>query len=137
MVAVSPYLLIFASVVGFGYNISLFIENFGSFEKKIGLYREILGECDETPSNTRKVNFVQNILLLSGYVGVAYLAGFLPWVLVLIFSKFAFSCYLSDRLYRLIMNREMPLSHTFYRLHKVDSLLNGILCAFLLFAIVL
>ena len=137
MDSVSPYLLIFSSVVAFGYNVSRFIENFGSLEKKIGIYRDLLGEFGESPANTRKVNLVQNVLLLSGYVGVVHLAGFLPWVPALVFFKFAFSCYLSDRLFGVVLDGEGRLSRNFYLLLKVDSLLNGILCALLLLAMLL
>ncbi len=137
MVALSSYLLIFASVVLFGYNLASFIENFGMLEKKVGNYRKMLLEFDEPLASARRVNAIQNVLMLAGYAAVAHFAGFAFWVLALVLVKFSVSCFLSDWMHRVILNREASLSRAFYIFHKVDSLLNGLLCAFMLLALVL
>lgn len=137
MVALSSYLLIFASVVLFGYNLAGFIENFGMLEKKVGDYRKMLLEFDEPLAGARRVNAIQNVLMLVGYAAVAYFAGFATWVLAIVFVKFSVSCFLSDWMHRVILNRDASLPKTFYIFHKIDSLLNGLLCAFMLLALVL
>ncbi len=137
MVAVSSYLLIFASVALFGYNLASFVENFGRLEKKVGDYRKMLLECEASLSGARRMNAIQNVLMLLGYAAVAYLAGFSYWVLALVLVKFATTCLLSDWMHRVISRRDISLSRTFYVLHKIDSLLNGLLCAFMLLALVL
>lgn len=137
MVAVSSYLLIFASVALFGYNLASFVENFGRLEKKVGDYRKMLLECDASLDSARRVNVIQNVLMLLGYAAVAYLAGFSHWVLALVLAKLSATCFLSDWMHRVISRRDISLSRTFYILHKIDSLLNGLLCAFMLLALVL
>lgn len=137
MVAFSSYLLIFASVVLFGYNLASLIENFGTLEKKVGNYRKMLLEFDEPLTGARRVNAIQNVLMLAGYAAVAYFAGFATWVLALVCVKFSVSCFLSDWMHRVVLNRDASLSRTFYVFHKIDALLNGLLCAFMLLALVL
>lgn len=137
MVAVSSYLLIFASVALFGYNFACFIENFGMLEKKIGNYREMLLKFNDSLGGVRRENAIQNALMLLGYEAIAYFAGFAYWVLALILAKFAASCLLSDWMHRLILNRKVSIPRTFYVIHKIDSLLNGLLGVFMLLALVL
>ena len=137
MVTACSYILIFASVVCFGYSLSLFLDNFGALQKKVSDYREMLSEFDEPVTNTRWVNSIQNILLLLGYASVAYLAGFAPWVLAMVGIKFAVSCVLSDRFHLLLLNDKASVSKRLYMTHKLDALLNILLCAFILLAFVL
>ena len=137
MVTACSYILIIASVVVFGYSLSLFLDNFGALQKKVADYREMLSEFDEPVSNTRWVNSIQNILLLLGYATVAYLAGFAPWVLMMVGIKFSISCLLSDRFPLLILSNRETVTKRLYLVHKLDALLNIFLCIFMLLAFVL
>ncbi len=136
MVDISSYILIFASVVVFGYSLSRFIDNYGALQKRICLYRSLLQDLDEPRDATRRVNVLQNASLLLLYALGAYFAQFAFWVLALIVAKFSFSCFLSDRLYSLVLDGNASVSRTFYWLHKYDSLSNAMLCVFILVAIV-
>ncbi len=136
MVDISSYILIFASVVVFGYSLSRFIDNYGALQQRIHIYRSILQDLDESPDATRRANVVQNVCLLLSYALGAYFAQFAFWVLTLIVAKFSVSCILSDRLYGLVLDGNASVSRTFYWLHKSDSLLNAALCVFILIAIV-
>lgn len=137
MSSISTYALILSTVFLFGYNLSHFIDSFAVFQKKVALYREMLASFEEPIDNTRTINWLQNGFLLVGYACVVYWAGFVPWVLILIAVKFIFSCILSDRFQCLVLNSDASVTRPFYVLHKTDSLLNGILCLFMLCALVL
>jgi len=137
MVTACSYILIIASVVVFGYSLSLFLDNFGALQKKVADYREMLAEFDEPVNNTRWVNSIQNVLLLIGYASAAYLAGFAPWVLMMIGVKFSISCLLSDRFHLLILSHQESVTKRLYMVHKTDALLNIFLCVFMLLAFVL
>lgn len=137
MVTACSYILIVASVIVFGYSLSLFLDNFGALQKKVADYREMLSEFDEPLGNTRWVNSAQNVALLLGYASATYFAGFAHWVLAMVSVKFAFSCLLSDQFHCLILNNQKAVSKSMYRLHKVDALLNVLICIFMLLAVVL
>ncbi len=137
MVVVSSYILIFASVVVFGYNLSQVIENFGALEEKLSVYRKVLLSYEEPLDKTRRLNAIENVLMLLAYAIFAYLAGFAAWVLVTIVLKFSFSCLISDKMHRLVLGEKLSVPRAFYILHKLDSLLNGLLCIFMLLAFVL
>lgn len=137
MVTACSYILIVASVVVFGYSLSLLLDNFGAMQKKVADYREMLSEFDEPLGNTRWVNSIQNVSLLLGYVSAAYFAGFAYWVLSLVTLKFTLSCLLSDRFHCLILNNQKTVSKSIYRWHKLDALSNVLICFFMLLAMVL
>ena len=137
MVTACSYILIVASVVVFGYSLSLLLDNFGAMQKKVADYREMLSEFDEPLGNTRWVNSIQNVSLLLGYVSAAYFAGFAYWVLSLVTLKFTLSCLLSDRFHCLILNNQETVSKSIYRWHKLDALSNVLICFFMLLAMVL
>ena len=137
MVTACSYILIVASVIVFGYSLSLLLDNFGAMQKKVADYREMLSEFDEPLGNTRWVNSIQNVSLLLGYVSAAYLAGFAYWVLSLVTLKFTLSCLLSDRFHCLILNNQKTVSKSIYRWHKLDALSNVLICFFMLLAMVL
>ena len=137
MVTACSYILIVASVVVFGYSLSLLLDNFGAMQKKVADYREMLSEFDEPLGNTRWVNSIQNVSLLLGYVSAAYFAGFASWVLSLVPLKFTLSCLLSDRFHCLILNNQKTVSKSIYRWHKLDALSNVLICFFMLLAMVL
>ena len=137
MVTACSYILIVASVIVFGYSLSLLLDNFGAMQKKVADYREMLSEFDEPLGNTRWVNSIQNVYLLLGYVSAAYFAGFAYWVLSLVTLKFTLSCLLSDRFHCLILNNQKTVSKSIYRWHKLDALSNVLICFFMLLAMVL
>ena len=137
MVTACSYILIVASVIVFGYSLSLLLDNFGAMQKKVADYREMLSEFDEPLGNTRWVNSIQNVSLLLGYVSAAYFAGFAYWVLSLVTLKFTLSCLLSDRFHCLILNNQKTVSKSIYRWHKLDALTNVLICFFMLLAMVL
>ena len=137
MVTACAYILIVASVIVFGYSLSLLLDNFGAMQKKVADYREMLSEFDEPLGNTRWVNSIQNVSLLLGYVSAAYFAGFAYWVLSLVTLKFTLSCLLSDRFHCLILNNQKTVSKSIYRWHKLDALSNVLICFFMLLAMVL
>ena len=137
MVTACSYILIVASVIVFGYSLSLLLDNFGAMQKKVADYREMLSEFDEPLGNTRWVNSIQNVSLLLGYVSAAYFAGFAYWVLSLVTLKFTLSCLLSDRFHCLILNNQKTVSISIYRWHKLDALSNVLICFFMLLAMVL
>ena len=137
MVTACSYILIVASVIVFGYSLSLLLVNFGAMQKKVADYREMLSEFDEPLGNTRWVNSIQNVSLLLGYVSAAYFAGFAYWVLSLVTLKFTLSCLLSDRFHCLILNNQKTVSKSIYRWHKLDALSNVLICFFMLLAMVL
>ena len=137
MVTACSYILIVASVIVFGYSLSLLLDNFGAMQKKVADYREMLSEFDEPLGNTRWVNSIQNVSLLLGYVSAAYFAGFAYWVLSLLTLKFTLSCLLSDRFHCLILNNQKTVSKSIYRWHKLDALSNVLICFFMLLAMVL
>ena len=137
MVTAGSYILIVASVIVFGYSLSLLLDNFGAMQKKVADYREMLSEFDEPLGNTRWVNSIQNVSLLLGYVSAAYFAGFAYWVLSLVTLKFTLSCLLSDRFHCLILNNQKTVSKSIYRWHKLDALSNVLICFFMLLAMVL
>ena len=131
MVTACSYILIVASVIVFGYSLSLLLDNFGAMQKKVADYREMLSEFDEPLGNTRWVNSIQNVSLLLGYVSAAYFAGFAYWVLSLVTLKFTLSCLLSDRFHCLILNNQKTVSKSIYRWHKLDALSNVLICFFI------
>ena len=137
MVTACSYILIVASVIVFGYSLSLLLDNFGAMQKKVADYREMLSEFDEPLGNTRWVNSIQNVSLLLGYVSAAYFAGFAYWVLSLVTLKFTLSCLLSDRFHCLILNNQKTVSKSIYRWHKLDAVSNVLICFFMLLAMVL
>lgn len=137
MVTACSYILIVASVIVFGYSLSLLLDNFGAMQKKVADYREMLSEFDEPLGNTRWANSIQNVSLLLGYVSAAYFAGFAYWVLSLVTLKFTLSCLLSDRFHCLILNNQKTVSKGIYRWHKLDALSNVLICFFMLLAMVL
>lgn len=137
MVTACSYILIVASVIVFGYSLSLLLDNFGAMQKKVADYREMLSEFDEPLGNTRWVNSIHNVSLLLGYVSAAYFAGFAYWVLSLVTLKFTLSCLLSDRFHCLILNNQKTVSKSTYRWHKLDALSNVLICFFMLLAMVL
>ena len=137
MVTACSYILIVASVIVFGYSLSLLLDNFGAMQKKVADHREMLSEFDEPLGNTRWVNSIQNVSLLLGYVSAAYFAGFAYWVLSLVTLKFTLSCLLSDRFHCLILNNQKTVSKSIYRWHKLDALSNVLICFFMLLAMVL
>ena len=137
MVTACSYILIVASVIVFGYSLSLLLDNFGAMQKKVADYREMLSEFDEPLGNTRWVNSIQNVSLLLGYVSAAYFDGFAYWVLSLVTLKFTLSCLLSDRFHCLILNNQKTVSKSIYRWHKLDALSNVLICFFMLLAMVL
>ena len=137
MVTACSYILIVASVIVFGYSLSLLLDNFGAMQKKVADYREMLSEFDEPLGNTRWVNSIPNVSLLLGYVSAAYFAGFAYWVLSLVTLKFTLSCLLSDRFHCLILNNQKTVSKSIYRWHKLDALSNVLICFFMLLAMVL
>ena len=137
MVTACSYILIVASVIVFGYSLSLLLDNFGAMQKKVADYREMLSEFDEPLGNTRWVNSIQNVSLLLGYVSAAYFAGFAYWLLSLVTLKFTLSCLLSDRFHCLILNNQKTVSKSIYRWHKLDALSNVLICFFMLLAMVL
>ena len=137
MVTACSYILIVASVIVFGYSLSLLLDNFGAMQKKVADYREMLSEFDEPLGNTRWVNSIQNVSLLLGYVSAAYFAGFAYWVLSLVTLKFTLSCLLSDRFHCLLLNNPKTVPKSIYRWHKLDALSNVLICFFMLLAMVL
>ena len=137
MVTACSYILIVASVIVFGYSLSLLLDNFGAMQKKVADYREMLSEFDEPLGNTRWVNSIQNVSLLLGNVSASYFAGFAYWVISLVTLKFTLSCLLSDRFHCLILNNQKTVSKSIYRWHKLDALSNVLICFFMLLAMVL
>ncbi|SHK66950.1 hypothetical protein SAMN05720468_1054 [Fibrobacter sp. UWEL] len=118
-------LMLVASVILAGYNLSQVLASYESVCKKVQDFKALAKETDSGDSSVKRSNFVLVTLLSMIYVTIAYLCGFAYWILGALVFKFALSLMLSNmELNRILKNG--AIEKGFFKISKLDELANAL-----------
>ncbi len=114
---------IVASIVLFGYNLSMLLNRYVSFCEKALKYREILHQEKIALKELRNSNIRLSFGVAVIYITMLYFSGFATWLLGTIAFKFLLSLYFSDAFQSRVVDGR-SISQKLYWAMKLDSLVN-------------
>lgn len=116
---------LFASIILFGYNLSLAFNRYASICRKALLYREVLLENSETVSHLRRTNLALSSFASIIYLALLYLSNLSFWFLAIVVLKIALSILFSDTFQRcIVLSKDIP--QRLYWNMKFDSIVNSL-----------
>ncbi len=123
---IASKIMLVASILMMGYNISEFLANYQSLSEKATDLKEIARENGAGESAMRRSNFLLSFFLSSVYVILTWFSGLALWITVLVAVKLIFTLFISDfALLQIMRKGEFPRKT--YLLTKVDAFLNALL----------
>lgn len=114
---------IVASIVLFGYNLSMLLNRYVSFCEKALKYREILQQEKIALQELRNSNIRLSFGVAVIYITLLHFSGFATWLLGAIAFKFLLSLYFSDAFQSRVVDGR-SISQKLYWAMKLDSLVN-------------
>ena len=125
MVIASKIMLV-ASILMMGYNISEFLASYQSLSEKATDLKEIARENGAGEQAMRRSNFLLSFFLSAAYVVLTWFSGLAVWITVLATVKLVFTLSISDFALVQIL-RSGEFSRKMYLLSKGDAFLNALL----------
>ncbi|PWJ71850.1 MULTISPECIES: hypothetical protein [unclassified Fibrobacter] len=122
---ISIKVMLVASVILLGYNLSQVFASYDSVCKKIQDFKRLAQETESGDSSVKKSNFVLVTLLSMTYITIAYLCGFDYWILGILVFKFALSLMFSNMELNRILKKG-SIDKGFYKISKLDELANAL-----------
>ncbi|MCF0225481.1 MAG: hypothetical protein HUK20_14535 [Fibrobacter sp.] len=119
-------LTLVASVVLMGYSLSQFFSSYETACEKLDELKQVLAENQPGGLKINHFNTLMISLLSSGFLVMAYFAGFEYWILEIVFGKFLLTGVISNMDLSLAM-RSGCVNRRFFHIGKVDCALNFIL----------
>ena len=123
---IASKIMLVASILMMGYNISEFLANYQSLSEKATELKEIARESGTEESSMRCSNVLLSFFLSAVYVTLTWFSGFAVWITVLVAVKLFFTLASSDFALVQIL-RKGDFSRKIYLLSKVDAFLNALL----------
>lgn len=123
MTDVAVKIMLVASVVLIGYNLSQVLAGYEAVCKKIEDFKQAAKETESGDSAVKKSNFILVLLLSAVYILLAFLCGFDYWILGVLVFKFAVTLVISNmELTRILKNG--TIDKGFFLMSKTDELVN-------------
>ena len=123
---VASKIMLVASILMMGYNISEFLASYQSLSEKATDLKEIARENGAGESAMRRSNFLLSFVLSAVYVVLTRFSDFVVWITVLVAVKLALTLFVSDfALVQIMRKGEFPRKT--YMMSKVDAFLNALL----------
>lgn len=126
---ISVYLTILASVLFFGYSLSLSTNGYRTICEKAVKFREMLSMEIDAFEGIRKTNIMLISVFSIIYLSLLYLSGYVYWFIGFVLFKLALTLFFSDLFQRAVINNKV-ISKRLYMFMKVDSILNSFLGLF-------
>lgn len=123
MATISNHLTILASVLFFGYSLSLSTNGYRAICEKAAKFRELLQMEIGAVDSVRKTNFLLTSAFSFIYLTLLYLSGFAYWFIAVILVKLMLTILFSDTFQRAIIEKK-EISKRFYLMMKSDSIAN-------------
>lgn len=112
-----------ASIILWGYNLSLFLNRYVGICEKALKYRDILHQEQIALTELRKSNLKITVLATVIYLTLLYFSEFSYWFLAVIAIKFCISLYFSDLFQKCVVEGK-TISKSLFWAMKIDSLIN-------------
>lgn len=126
---------LFASILLFGYNLSMVFNRYAAICRKALLYREVLLENSETVSHLRRTNLALSSFASIIYLALLYLSKLSLWFLAVVVLKIALSLVYSDTFQRcVVLKKDIP--QRLYWNMKFDSIVNALGTLLIMFVLV-
>lgn len=122
---ISIKVMLVASVILLGYNLSQVFASYDAVCKKIQDFKNLARETESGDRSVKRSNFVLITLLSLIYITIAFLCGFDYWILGILVFKFALSLALSNMELNRIL-KEGSIDKGFYKINKLDELANAL-----------
>lgn len=126
MATISNQLTIIASVLFFGYSLSLSTNGYKAICKKAAKFRELLQMEVDAVGSVRKTNFLLTSTFSLVYLTLLYFSGFAYWFIASILVKLMVTIVFSDTFQCAVINKK-EISKRFYLMMKSDSIANTVL----------
>ncbi len=123
---IASKIMLVASILMMGYNISEFLASYQSLSEKATELKEIARENGAGESAMRRSNFLLSFFLSVVYGVLTWFSGLALWITVLVAVKLTFTLVISDFALVQIL-RKGDFSRKNYLLSKVDAFLNALL----------
>lgn len=126
---------LFASILLFGYNLSMVFNRYAAICRKALLYREVLLENSDTVSHLRRTNRALSSFASIIYLALLYLSKLSLWFLAVVVLKIALSLVYSDTFQRcVVLKKDIP--QRLYWNMKFDSIVNALGTLLIMFVLV-
>lgn len=126
---------LFASILLFGYNLSMVFNRYAAICRKALLYREVLLENSDTVSHLRRTNLALSSFASIIYLALLYLSKLSLWFLAVVVLKIALSLVYSDTFQRcVVLKKDIP--QRLYWNMKFDSIVNALGTLLIMFVLV-
>ena len=133
---IASKIMLVASILMMGYNISEFLASYQSLSEKAIDLKEIAHENGAGEAAMRRSNFLLSFILSAVYVVLTRFSDFVVWITVLVAVKLVLTLFISDfALLQILRKGEFPRKT--YLLSKVDAFLNALLGLVIAFFLVL
>ena len=123
MTDVAVKIMLVASVVLVGYNLSQVLAGYEAVCKKIEDFKQAAKETESGDSAVKKSNFILVLLLSAVYILLAFLCGFDYWILGVLVFKFAVTLVISNMELTRIL-KTGTIDKGFFLMSKTDELVN-------------
>ena len=123
---IASKIMLVASILMMGYNISEFLAGYQSLSEKAEDLKEIARENGAGEQAMRRSNFLLSFFLSAAYVVLTWFSGLAVWITVLAAVKLVFTLSISDFALVQIL-RSGVFSRKMYLLSKGDAFLNALL----------
>lgn len=123
MTDVAVKIMLVASVVLIGYNLSQVLAGYEAVCKKIEDFKQAAKETESGDSAVKKSNFILVLLLSAVYILLAFLCGFDYWILGVLVFKFAVTLVISNMELTRIL-KTGTIDKGFFLMSKTDELVN-------------
>ena len=123
---IASKIMLVASILMMGYNISEFLAGYQSLSEKAEDLKEIASENGAGEQAMRRSNFLLSFFLSAAYVVLTWFSGLAVWITVLAAVKLVFTLSISDFALVQIL-RSGVFSRKMYLLSKGDAFLNALL----------
>ena len=123
---IASKIMLVASILMMGYNISEFLASYQSLSEKATDLKEIARENGAGEQAMRRSNFLLSFFLSAAYVVLTWFSGLAVWITVLAMVKLVFTLSISDFALVQIL-RSGEFSRKMYLLSKGDAFLNALL----------
>lgn len=133
---VSLKLMLIASIILMGYNISEFIASYQTVCEKTDEFMKLARETDADERNLRFSNLLISVVLSVVYICLTYFSGLAVWLTVFVALKLSFTLFCSDSMLVRVL-RTKVVSKKIYLISKMDALINAMIGLMIALALVM
>lgn len=112
-----------ASVILIGYSLSQLLTSYEGVCEKVKKFKELAVETESKDDEIKTSNTVLTCVLSIIFVVLSYLSGLAIWVVAVIATKMAITCFLSNLEINRILKSDV-VDQSFFKLTKLDSMAN-------------